>query len=132
MARRLNVEVMDVRRQENPATDVPLSLLYKWQKALDVPITELLVESEDGLSEPLLRRAQLIRIMKTARAVHEQAADEELRSMAQTLIDELIEIMPELREIAAWHTVGKRRGASESGLAVGRGYVGEIFGDLGS
>jgi transcriptional regulator with XRE-family HTH domain len=130
MARRLNVEVMDIRRQENPATDVPLSLLYKWQKALGVPVTELLVESEDGLSEALLRRAQLIRIMKTARAVHEQAEDEELRSMTQTLIDELIEIMPELREIAAWHTVGKRRGPRELGAAVGRGYVGEIYGDL--
>ena len=48
-------------------------MLYEWQKILEVPIVELLVESEDVLSKPLLQRAQLVRLMKTALAILEQA-----------------------------------------------------------
>ena len=71
VARRLNVEVAEIRRQEEETNDLPLSVLYEWQKALDVPVAELLVESEDALSQPLLQRAQLVRLMKTALAILE-------------------------------------------------------------
>ena len=84
-------------------------MLYEWQKALDVPIAELLVESEDSLSQPLVQRAQLVRLMKTALAILEQADNEATRRMAQTLVDQLVEVMPELQGISAWHAVGKRR-----------------------
>ncbi len=45
IARRMNVEPAEVRRQEDEQSDLPLSVLYQWQKALDVPLSELLVES---------------------------------------------------------------------------------------
>ena len=44
----MNVEVAEIRRQEKTA-DLPLSVLYAWQKVLAVPIAELLVEPEDAL-----------------------------------------------------------------------------------
>ena len=44
VASRLNVEIDQVRQQENENSDLPLSALYAWREVLDVPITELLVE----------------------------------------------------------------------------------------
>ena len=105
----MNVDVAEIRRQEEETSDLPLSVLYQWQKVLDVPIAELLVESEDSLSQPLLQRAQLVRLMKTALALLEQADNEATRAMAQTLVDQLVEVMPELQGISAWHAVGRRR-----------------------
>jgi hypothetical protein len=37
--------------------------------------------------------------------------------MAQALIDQLIEVMPELQGISAWHAVGRRRSSDELGVA---------------
>ncbi len=47
VARRMNVDLEQVRRQEAADADLPLSVLYAWQKALEVPVAELLVEPGD-------------------------------------------------------------------------------------
>jgi transcriptional regulator with XRE-family HTH domain len=130
VARRLNVDVAEVRRQEEETADLPLSRLYQWQKALDVPVGELLVESEDTLSEPLLKRAQLVRLMKTALAILEQADQEPVNLMAKTLIDQLVEMMPELQGVSPWHAVGKRRRLDELGIAAQRSLSDDVFLDL--
>ena len=127
IARRLNVDVADIKREENEHSDLPLSKLYQWQKALEVPVGELLVDSEDSLSEPLLRRAQLVRVMKTAMAILEQTEQEPARLMALTLIDQLTEIMPELRGVSPWHAVGTRRRLDDLGMAAQRGFSDEVF-----
>lgn len=126
----MHVEVSDVSRQEDETSDLPLSKLYAWQKALDVPVAELLIESEDTLAQPLLQRAQMIRLMKTALAIFEQSVEDTVRLMAQTLVEQLIEIMPELRGVSAWHTVGKRRRLDELGVAAERSLSEEVFIDL--
>ena len=130
VARRLNVEISDISHQEEETTDLPLSTLYEWQKALDVPVAELLIETQDSLSQPLLQRAQLVRLMKTALAIFEQSPEDTIRLMAQTLVDQLVEIMPELRGVSAWHTVGKRRQQDELGIAAERSLSDEVFVDL--
>jgi transcriptional regulator with XRE-family HTH domain len=130
VARRLNSDVATVRRQEDPSVDLPISQLYEWQRALEVPVSELLVESDDSLSQPLLRRAQLVRLMKTALAIREQAEHEAVNTLAQTLIDQLIEVMPELRGVSAWHAVGKRRRLDELGVAAHRSLSDDVFIDL--
>ena len=130
VARRLNVDVAEIRRQENELSDLPLSKLYEWQKALEVPVGELLVESEDALSGPLMKRAQLVRLMKTALAILEQAEQEPVHLMARTIIDQLTEMMPELRGVTPWHTVGKRRRLDELGVAAQRGLSEEVFLDM--
>ena len=56
-ARRMHTSMEQVRRQEDPHSDLPLSELYHWQQALEVPIADLLVESDSPLSEPILSRA---------------------------------------------------------------------------
>ena len=72
-ARRMHTSIDQVRKQEEPGCDMLLSELLRWQQALEVPVGDLLVESEAPLSEPVLTRARLLRIMKTVRAIKETA-----------------------------------------------------------
>lgn len=121
MARRLDTDVHQVKRQEHETTDLPLSELYRWQEVLDVPVSELLVESDDPLSTPVMKRAQLVRLMKTATAILHRSQQAGIQRMAQVLVDQLIEIMPELADVHPWHAVGKRRSQEELGQAAERG-----------
>jgi transcriptional regulator with XRE-family HTH domain len=115
VAQRLNKTVGEVREQEDDRADILLSELYRWQKVLEVPLEELLREPTDALSPRVRMRAQMLRIMKTARALRSQARSEGEARLARLLIGQLIEIMPELKEVAAWPTVGHRRTADELG-----------------
>ena len=92
-----------------------------------MPVAELLVESEDSLSRPLMQRTQLVRLMKTALAILEQADCEATRTMAQTLVDQLIEVMPELQGVSAWHAVGRRRTLDELGVVALRMLSEDVF-----
>jgi len=130
MARHLNVELATVRRQERESTDLLLSELYAWQKVLDVPVAELLVPADDPLSEPVLKRSQLVRLMKTVLAILEIAEQEPIRRMAQTLVGQLTELMPELEGVSPWHAVGKRRRYDEFGVAAERRLPDDMFMDL--
>ncbi len=123
----MNVEIEQVRQQECETADLPLSTLYAWQKALEVPIAELLTEAGDALVSPVLERSQLVRLMKTVLAIREQAKQESIRRMAQTMIEQLTEIMPELAEIGPWHAVGKRRRLNELGIAAQRRLTADVF-----
>ncbi|MBX9791732.1 MAG: helix-turn-helix transcriptional regulator [Pirellulales bacterium] len=130
VARALKVEPSEVRRQENDQTDLPLSVLYAWQKVLDVPLAELLVESDDPLSAPILERARLLKIMKTTAAIREKADSPALRRLVQMLINQLVEIMPELEDVTPWHVVGQRRRLEEYGAVVERRLSGGVWRDL--
>ena len=120
IARRLKVDVTAVCQQEQETSDLPLSLLYEWQKVLDVPVAELLVDSNAPLSAPVMERARLVKLMKTAAAIMEKAHSPSMRRMVTMLVEQLVEIMPELRDVAPWHTVGQRRTLDDYGRAVER------------
>jgi transcriptional regulator with XRE-family HTH domain len=126
--RHLGLDVKTVRQQEEETADLKVSDLYRWQQALDVPVGELLTEEEAPLSRPVMERAQLVRIMKTAAAIQEQAPNAQMQRMAQTLCEQLTELMPELKEVAPWHTVGQRRSLDEMGRAAENVFRGD-FGD---
>jgi len=113
----MKTTVSEIRRQENEWEDIPLSVLYKWQQALGVPIQELLVESDEELSLPVRRRAQLLRIMKTAMTIRERSRHIPTQRLAQMLIDQLLELMPELRGVSPWPAVGKSRLPTDLGQA---------------
>jgi transcriptional regulator with XRE-family HTH domain len=114
-ARRLRVSIDEVRRQEEPANDMLLSELLRWQQALDVPLAELLVETDGPLSEPVMIRARLLRIMKTVRAIQEAATNSSIQRFATMLEEQLVDLMPELKDVAAWHSIGHRRPLNELG-----------------
>lgn len=127
MARRLNIDLGELQQQENEAADVPVSVLYAWQDALEVPAAELLAEASDSLSLPILRRSQLLRLMKTVSSIGQQTRQESIRRMVQTMTEQLVEIMPELAEVSPWHVVGKRRRLTELGVAADRRLSDDVF-----
>jgi len=105
----------EVRRQLDETTDLKLSELYNWQRVLDVPVGDLLVDPDEPLSRPILERAQMIRLMKTASSILEHAESIPVQRMARTMVDQLIAMMPELEEVGPWHSVGQRRSMEEYG-----------------
>lgn len=120
LARRLHLDAIDIRKLEKPTSDMLLSLLYQWREILDVPVSELLIDPEDTLDDPIKSRAQLVRVMKTVRSILETAREKPIQRMAQTLFDQLVEIMPELSEVTAWPTVGQSREFKDYGQAIYR------------
>ena len=127
--RQFNVNIATVREQKAENSNLTLSQLYRWQEVLDVPVTELLNEAADELSDSILQHAQLVRLMKSVLAIKDNARQESIRRMAQTLIDQLLEMMPELSGVGPWHAIGKRRRLSESGMAADRRLSEDVFFD---
>lgn len=130
VARQLGITMEEVRRQECQTADLPLSMLRKWAKVLGLPVAELVEEPDDLLSTSLFNRARLVRIMKTATAILEQTDDLPTNRLAQNMIDQLTEIMPELRGIGAWNAVGPHRRRDELGIAAERSLSDEVFMDM--
>ncbi len=126
-ARRMNLDIATVRQQEEETSDMTLSMLYQWQKILEVPVAELLVDSEGPLSPPVMQRAQMVKVMKTVAAIVEKAESASLKRLLQMLCNQLLEIMPELSDVAPWHAVGQRRTLDEYGRAVERQMSDDVF-----
>lgn len=122
-ARVLNLDASQVKQQEEATSDLPLSTLYKWQRLLEVPVAELLVEDDAPLSAPVLKRAQLVRMMKSVLSILEQSSQSVVRRMAENLVGQLLEAMPELKGVNAWNEVGQRRRLTELGRAAERGHA---------
>jgi transcriptional regulator with XRE-family HTH domain len=130
-ARRLGMSMQDVRDQEQPSSDLRISQLLQWQHVLDVPLADLLLDSDAPLSTPVSQRARMLRVMKTAKALAESASEPPVQRLATMLISQLVELMPELREVSAWHSVGQRRTQDEMGRIVERTIPDSFFGDGG-
>lgn len=114
-ARHMQSDVRAAREEEEESSDLKLSQLYQWQRVLEVPVTELLSESEEPLSRPVLERARMVRVMKTAQAILEKASSPPIKRMAQMLVEQLTEVMPELATVSPWHSVGQRRSLDDLG-----------------
>jgi hypothetical protein len=128
-ARRMQTSMEQVRRQEDPNCDMLLSDLHRWQRALEVPITELLVDCDAPLSEPVLTRARLLRVMKTVKAIQESATSPSIQRFTAMLEQQLIELMPELKDVSPWHSVGQRRSPNELGRIAERVLPDSYFND---
>ncbi len=115
VARRLGMSLPVVRRQEQPNCDLRLSDLQRWQEVLEVPIAELLVEGDGQLSGPVLERSRMVKLMKTVAAIRERTEGQPVGRMVTMLVEQILEIMPELADVTPWHTVGQRRTLDDVG-----------------
>jgi transcriptional regulator with XRE-family HTH domain len=115
VARRLGMPLPVVRRQEQPGSDLRLSELLRWQEVLEVPVAELLVEGDGQLSGPVLARSRMVKLMKTVAAIRDRARDPGVARMVTMLVEQILEIMPELADITPWHSVGQRRTREDLG-----------------
>jgi transcriptional regulator with XRE-family HTH domain len=129
VARRLKISVEQARIEENETSDITLGALFRWQQALDVPVTHLLVDLDGPISEPVLKRARLLKMMKTATSIGETAKTEQVKRLSQMLVDQLVELMPELKDVSPWHLVGQRRSLNEYGRVVERQLPDNMFHD---
>lgn len=108
-AARLGVPLSHVERLEDEYIDLPLSLLYAWQRALDVPLSELVIGGIAGTPEGIWDRAKLLKAMKTVGSILEVTEDSTVERMATNLRNELIQIMPELSDVKPWPRAGTPR-----------------------
>jgi hypothetical protein len=115
VSRRLGAPLAVVRRQEQSDCDLRLSDLLQWQEVLEVPVAELLVEGEGQLSGPVLQRSRMVKLMKTAAAIRERTDDSTTARMVSMLIEQILELMPELADVTPWHTIGQRRTLDDVG-----------------
>ncbi len=127
VARQLGKDVRSLRQQEGEYSDLKLSDLYDWQRALGVPLTDLLQDPDTPLSRPVMERARMVRIMKTVRALEERVESTAAKRLMETLVAQLVELMPELGEVSAWHNVGQRRSLDEFGRTAERVVPSDFF-----
>jgi|GEM_PF-725426 len=127
VARKLNLPAHEVRDQEAEDSDLRISELLKWQQVLEVPLADLLIDNQGPLSQPIHQRASMLRVMKTAKAILESSSDDSTERLAKMLVEQLVQIMPELKEVSAWHTVGQRRTQDEVGRIVERSVPDNFF-----
>jgi transcriptional regulator with XRE-family HTH domain len=128
-ARRMGVSMQEVRLQEQADQDLRLSQLLEWQRVLDVPLADLLTDCNSPLSTPVSERARMLRVMKTVKALAESTSEPPVQRLASMLISQLVDLMPELKEVSAWHSVGQRRTQEEMGRIVERTIPDSFFGD---
>jgi transcriptional regulator with XRE-family HTH domain len=129
VARKLGLTMQEVRSQEQPDADLKISQLRAWQSILEVPMVDLLVDNDSTLSEPVALRARLLRAMKTAKAIQEATTEAGIGRMSTMLIEQLIDVMPELADVSAWHSVGQRRTQDEMGRIAEQVIPDSFFGD---
>lgn len=114
-SRRMGIPMEQVRREERTDSNLTMEDLVRWQQALEVPMIDLLVDENAPLSTPVLARAKWLRIMKTVKALLETTESANVNRMARMLEDQVLEVMPELKDVSAWHSVGQRRTQDEVG-----------------
>ena len=108
VARRWDLEISDIRQMEQPTADLRISELHAWQRLLEVPLHELLVDTELPLSPHVLQRAQLIRLMKTIVTLRDKSTEPEAQHLIERLLLQVVEIMPELKNVGPWHETEER------------------------
>lgn len=114
VAKRMGVDIRTYRALECATTDLTLSQLTAIQKALDVPLVDLLVDSQ-ALSRPVQERAKMVKTMKTAVAIRESQPAGRIGKLSKMLCEQLVDVMPELEEVGGWPQFGARRGQSSIG-----------------
>ena len=119
-----------MRRHECETADLPLSVLFAWQKVLDAPVAELLVETDEALASPILQRSRLVRLMKTVFGIRAQAKQESIRRMAETMANQLVEIMPERSSTSAPARRRQTPHIERLGIAAQRRLKDEVFLDF--
>ncbi len=120
IANRMNISAEQARAELDPRRDLRLSELYRWQAALNVPVVDLLVRPGTGLSGSVQLRARLLKLMKTVRSIQEKSADKAIDRLAARLAGQLMDLMPELKDVSPWPSVGQPRTLDEMGAIVER------------
>jgi transcriptional regulator with XRE-family HTH domain len=118
VARKLQLDPDQVKQQEQATTDLTLSLLYRWQQLLKVPIGDLVIDAHHPLASPAVSREKLAKVMEVGLWILAHTKQPAIRRMAHTLVDQLVELAPELKPIAVAHSAGQEQRFDEQGRAM--------------
>jgi hypothetical protein len=69
----------------------------------------------------------MVKLMKTAAAIRERTQDTTTARMVSMLIEQILELMPELADVTPWHTVGQRRTLDDLGRTAQQMVSEEVF-----
>ncbi len=120
IAKKLGVEIAEARRQEQETTDLPISQLYRWREILETSIGDLVIEPDEIPTNPIKNRSQLVKMMKSVQTILETTKENGTRIMAEMLAAQLTDLMPELKNITAWPSIGQAREHRDLGQAAYR------------
>jgi transcriptional regulator with XRE-family HTH domain len=95
LARRMGVTAEHVRHQEE-AEDVSIGTLKLWSAALNVPITDLIVEPDEWLNAAHLEKPEAERLLRLAYKLRDRSRRRAIQRLAQTFVDQLTEMYPEM------------------------------------
>ena len=127
MAAKLHIDVEAVRQQEQETSDLRLSVLEQWRQALNVPLAELLVETSHPLALARIPERKTVELLKAVLAILNEAKQPGIRRMAHTLADQLVELRPELKSLAAQYGVGSEQLLDSQGQTVGHKLPLDVF-----
>ena len=127
LAEKLRIDVASLRAIEQEQVDMPLSLGYRCQQALGASLRELLVSESDPLSLPPVHRAKLAEWLQTVVAILQEAKQPAIRRMAHNLVDQIVELAPELKDRAAQFQAGNAQLLDDQGRSAGRPLSKDVF-----
>ncbi len=126
VAKKLGIEIAEARRQEQTTTDLLLSQLYRWRDVLETSVGDLLIEPEEIPTNPIKCRSQLVKMMKSVQTILETTKEDGTRIMAEMLAAQFVDLMPELKNINAWPSIGQAREQRDLGQAAYRRFDGAV------
>lgn len=109
IARRTGIDVRELKQQELATSDLSLQHLLRWADALEVPVSNLLIDRDHELSSTVRDRAALVKIMKTVVALQQVSSSPRVSRLTEMLREQLLGMMPELAEVGGWPNYGSRR-----------------------
>jgi transcriptional regulator with XRE-family HTH domain len=90
----LGIPVDFVVWQERETSDLQLDELWAWQRALDVPVEDLLIDPYSPMPSTAVTQKQIHRAMKTTLAIAHRTASFRIQRMAKRIAELLLEIVP--------------------------------------
>ena len=93
-AKILNVPLDFVIWQERETSDLRLDELWAWQRALDVPVEDLLIEPYGLMPSTAVTREEIHRAMKTTLEIAHRDTSYRIQRMARRIVELLMEIVP--------------------------------------
>ena len=90
----LNVPLDFVIWQERETSDLRLDELWAWQRALYVPVEDLLIEPYGPMPSTAVTRDEIHRAMKTTLEIAHRDTSFRIRRMARRILELLMEIVP--------------------------------------
>ena len=112
VASRTGIPIGILRKQQD-SNEISLVDFLRWQRALNVPFEELLQPIATELADHIRVRAGLVRLVRSIKSLLHDELTERQATIVENIIDQLNELMPELRAVPAWPAIGSRRSQNE-------------------